>query len=126
MVLQVDLFDQLAVAVDRRQVGLRPGHLIPESVKLADHVAHQRSGALKPTAKPAIPAPVSTRVMLTPNSSSTMSTARAVTEIVETLLMSDPRVRARLPRAQGVECRSLAYFVFEASHEQSRRAQMSA
>ena len=48
-----------------------------------------------------MPAPVSTGVMSTPNSFRTISTARPLMAMVETLLTSDPSVRARLPRSSA-------------------------
>ncbi len=57
--------------------------------------------APKPTARPAIPAPVSTGVMFTPNSLRTISTAEPVIATVENLLTSDPSVRARLARSSA-------------------------
>ncbi len=74
--------------------------------------------APKPTASPAIPAPVSTGAMSMPNSLSAISTAMLEIAIVATL--ADQRSqRARAFAAfERIEGRSLAHLVLEASHEE--------
>ena len=75
--------------------------------------------APKPTARPAIPAPVSTGVMLTPNSSSTISTASAGDRNGRDVADERPERPRALGALERVEGRALADFVLEATHEQA-------